>query len=388
MWKHRKRALCLIALALAASLALGPLASAKRPGGSGSDKEAGYTIVSLDPNPNKSSSWANCINESSEIVGVIDGHAVYWIVDAEGIVVGPIPLTGFGSSYASHINENGEVVGSGAVSAGGPQNGLYWRDFTDEYPIVLPPLAGYNESGAIAINDNGLVVGWCTFPDEETDPAEVAVAWQINYVEDLAVGASPPVELDGPLPQSISIAYDVNNIGQVVGLSGGHAVRWQADVTDVGGVAMPVVTGRFNLSQLGGGSWHTASAINELGDIVGTGVNSDGRKNRGFFYDGIAGQMRELALLGRHAHQWPKGINDAAEVEVVGNITVFSPKGAAVGYTAVRWKGDKVIDLTKKIGGSDWVYITRANDVNGAGQIVGSGGIIGGETRAFAMLPK
>lgn len=382
MLKHRKRALCLIALAMAASAIWGAVSLSAPPPGKDKDgdKDAGYTVVNLDPNPNATSSSASCINESGEIVGVIDGHAVYWTVDAEGLVELFPTMADFGGSGATHINDNGEVVGVGPLPEGGPQNGLYWQTPADNTvdPIVLPPLLGYNDSGALAINDNGLVVGWCGLPDDVNDPAEVAVAWQIDYDENgLAEGASPPVQLSA----SRSGAHDVNNAGQVVGSSGGRAVRWEVVVDEEGNfnVGEP-----FDLSQLGGGSWEFAAAINELGDVVGEGINSDGEHQRGFFYDGITGEIRDLATLGRNASQHPSSINDAATVEAVGHIYVFGPHGA---WAAVRWKGDKATDLSKKIGGSDW-HLNIANDVNNAGQIVGTGNLIGGEWRAFLLIPK
>jgi probable HAF family extracellular repeat protein len=215
--------------------------------------------------------------------------------------------------------------------------------------IGLGALPGDVESVAFDINDPGQVVGRSGLWE---DGEYHAVLWDNGTITDL-----------GMLPgDDYSEARAINNLGEIVGLSATstgsvHAVLWEnGTITDLG---MPP-----------GDDVAVASGINERGQIMGTGGNSI--EQYGLLWDnGTIAELRAVDIwfddnlpvgrLGPFAHAY--GINERGQI--VGVSTT------STGVHAVLWENGTVTDLDT-LPGHDY---SEAFGINDRGQIMGLSGM-------------
>jgi probable HAF family extracellular repeat protein len=204
------------------------------------------------------------------------------------------------SSRATDINDIGEVVGSALIDPSGtsraflytfvdrvrPENGFHTRQ--------LETLGG-RQGEAYSINNGGLVVGWSQTADGE----QHACLWQGKEVADL-----------GTLGGRMSTAYAINASGQIAGTSTTkdaeqHACLWSGGkVLDMG--TLPNCSGSI------------AYGINDAGQVVGVACpDGDEAHERAFLWT-EAGGMVDLNTPLFEALGWrlrqARGINNKGQI--------------------------------------------------------------------------
>lgn len=318
-------------------------------------------------------------------------------------------------SVASGISESGLVVGWSAAETG--TKGFLWDGGVmidlGELPGG-PHVGGAFVSMAYAVNDAAQVVGVAR--DEETSRA---FRWEAGAMTDLG---------DLPGGSSVANARDINSTGQVVGYSvgqepGDFAYGW-ATLWHAGGAGIE------GLGDLPGGRNNSAAnAINDHGQVVGVSDAASGK--RAFLWE-PGGAMVDLGDLpggeddseahdinnnglvvgesqadeGRRAFLWEAGmmislgdlggalnrsmayaINDAGHVVGLSN----APSGGDAGFiwdaeNGMRNLNELIDPADPLLARSTHIQLTGAEDINEAGQIVGSM-VIDGVRHAYLLTP-
>ncbi len=341
-----------------------------------------YNVVTL-PTLGGSAGAANSINNRGWATGLANfggdalGHAALWVNSANAIDLGAFGGPAANSAVAWPIpNDTGLIVGISDTAEDNPYGEAFscWPFFTPATPTrkicngfrwqnrvmtPLPPFPGGFNSYATSANNRGQIVGWAEngVHDPSCIPAFQtlqfrAVIWQ----PDGSMQELPPLPGD-----STSAATGINDLGQVVGISGdceiavgfgsaAHAVLWQNGVP-------------INLGDLGGHSWNTPAAISNQGTIVGFSLpaSQDGTTNFvAVFWDSN----------GPHQLGMPAGddFSEALGVNAQGQIVGLSH--GSTGLHAMLWQGGNATDLNSlTLPGSPKLLF--ANDINDGGRISG-----------------
>jgi probable HAF family extracellular repeat protein len=217
----------------------------------------------------RDNSLASDVNDAGQVVGAVyptptpgavraDYHAI--ITGPNGVGMTELAGTkGESWSYASGINNAGQVVGTFLNSQGhehafitGP-NGVGMTD--------LGTLSG-NESYALAINDSGQVVG-----SFDTSPHGEGYAFMTGPNGE---GITNLGTLAGIGDYRESTATDINNAGQIVGISSELVHGHVAFVTGPNGVGMTDLNALVDLPD--GVVLDSPAAINNRGQVLVSGV--------------------------------------------------------------------------------------------------------------------
>jgi len=275
---------------------------------------------------------------------------------------------------------NGPVINNNTQVAGNNTNGqaLLWENGNI---TVIGTLPGHRESFPTGISDTGQIAG-LSFG---LIPAR-AFLWENGVMMDL-----------GTLPgYTTSQAGGINNFGQVVGRSRGGSPIEQAFIWENG-----VMTGLGTL----GGSESEATAINDLGQVVGHSLTASGGANRNpFLWEN--GNMIDLGVILGTAI--PTDINNAGLVVGGGSTGGFlldngiivdlggiSPDainnnnqivGDSTSGQAALWQDGNIFNLNNLIDDGNWSLL-RASDINDTGEIVGVGINPNGVRTTFLLKP-
>lgn len=371
-----------------------------------------YTISDLGVLPGGSFSQAAGNTLGGLIVGGAndaDGreHAVLWL-RGRATDVGPTGM----NADAFGVNLFGQVSGQAETGAADPYaenfcgygTGLQCRPFVWQAGRVqwLPLLGGYNGSVGDNINLFGQIPG-------------VAETGKVNHEcprDPSAAGTGPqrlsfkPVvwsTLSGKVRElrtlpgdDVGMAFWVNDVGQVVGVTGRcadttlpplavgrHAVLWERDGTPVdlgnlGGMGDPAQPGVGNV----------AHAINNRGQVAGVSALAGNHATHGFLWT-RGGRMKSLDPLAMHASSGAVGLNNSGDAVGVSFNGMLWDAVQSGGASAVIWRnGGAPADLNALVAKPTPLYMLFAFSINDAGEVVGlaydtdSGGV-----HAFRATP-
>jgi probable HAF family extracellular repeat protein len=205
---------------------------------------------------NGAASFAYGINDSGDVVGVVNSLATFWHNGSPTTLATPAGS----SSDADAINAIGQIVG---MAGGGA---TLWQG-GKAYSMGTLPGAGF--SRALSINRFGQAVGVAYFTDQYGNAFTHAFLWTPATPN----GTSGSMVDPGILPgYESSFATGINASGQVVGYC-------HSDNNSDTPFIWDSVRGMRDLNTLlpAGSGWvlSRALAINDFGQIVGTGRNGD-----------------------------------------------------------------------------------------------------------------
>src|SRR5262249_50468139 len=225
---------------------------------------------------------------------------------------------------------------------------------------ALPPFPGGFSSYATGVNNKGQVVGWAEngIHDPTCNPAFQVLQFRaVIWEPDGRIRELPPLPGD-----STSAATAINDRGQVVGISGDcgvavgsvsarHAVLWENGIP-------------IDLGNIGGDAWNTPTAINNRGVIVGFANTAPGtaRTFEAFIWTKNQG-MKSIGKLPGDLRSEALGINEKGQV-------VGLSRGGPFVFRAFLWEDGTLTDLnTLTVVGSP--FLLFAGDIDQRGQIVG-----------------
>ena len=305
-----------------------------------------YKLVFMGGLEEQTRGIARDINESGQAVGAArtdSGHWHAFIWEEGGDMIDLHTMSGFDSSYAYAINDEGWVVGTYYNSGHNPR-GFIWKggDMID-----LGDLGGY--ASPYDINNLGQVVGRSNGK---------AFLWEEGVMMDLGK----------PAGDWWAEAYGINDAGQVVGRSGGysessHAFVWDpvTGFTDLGAMppSFPGSLGR---------------AINDFGHVAGYFYNYNTDIEHAFLWRGPE-QMYDINALGLETRAYDINNYD----EVVG----------AVDNDGFFWRDGEMVYLDDLVdyavaGGRMW----DGWGINDMGQIVGEGAFGSYSSVALMITPE
>jgi len=284
---------------------------------------------------------------------------------------------GGSSSYATSINDLGQVVGSSYTTTGDGHGFLWQNGAMTDIGILSTPTA---------INNSGQVVGY----DQYYSHGTTAYSWKNGVLSFLGFGIALDIndsdkivgtELNkdlymltvatlwdgngetilGMLPNHTgpSIATSINKQGQIVGYS------WQE------GLCQAFLWEDGTMTALGGGLM-TADNINDAGQIIGMLAGGESYHEHAYLLDD--GTLTDLGV------GYARAINNAGQI--VGYQGGYQEEES----TAILWQNGVVYDLIDLIANDTGWELRRAEDINNLGQIVGNG-YINGEYHAFLLDP-
>jgi probable HAF family extracellular repeat protein len=221
----------------------------------------------IAPSPSAYNSIALGINNSGTVIGNGGFQTSQGSLSGKFLQSGGSTWLGYNyttSSYFEGINQQNQVVGYGGVGNGSQAHAMIWsfNGANLQSTINLGVPTGCIDSFGLSINNNGQVVGYAHGLNDTTASA---MLWNGNTWINI-----------GSLLSGNSEANSINNNGEVVGVSYGDGnVNFRAflyangSMNDLNNLIIPS----------SGWTLEDATAINDSGDIIGYGLNSQGQQD-------------------------------------------------------------------------------------------------------------
>lgn len=295
------------------------------------------------------------INEIGQITGDTLNDRGKWraFVWTSGRMFEVPALTGYAGDYGYGygVNIHGQVAGESGYT-----NPFLW-DGTST--IVLGNLGGMDSGAAHALNDLTQVVGYAN----HSSGFDRAFLWENGVMNDLGV-----LSRSG---WGRSEARDINNAGQVVGVSASdtdpHAFLWESGImTDLGGL---------------GSGYSIAYAISESGFVVGSSTTpAPDYRTRATLWTG--GSVINLGAL----NDPDPGASAARDVNDAGQIVGWSHAHNTFNLHAFLFEAGIMRDLNDLIDPNSGWELQEAYGINEEGRIVGYGDYQG-HLRGFLLEP-
>ncbi len=299
-------------------------------------KDRVYEVIDLGT-LGGNNSYATGINDSGEVVGGSAGRAFLY---TDGTI------QDIGPGRPTDINNAGEVV----INSEG--NAFLYSEGTLKNLGTL----GGSGSSAFGINNAGKVVGW----SYTKDGLARAFLYENGKMKNLGTFGGN------------SYGRAINNAGRVTGYS------YSFDFWPTDGPAFAFLYFRGKMKNLGGLSGNSfCYDINDRGEIVGAAWTDPGDFDHAMLYS--EGKMQDLGTLGGiFSYAW--GINNRGEI--VGSSENVSGENRPFFYSnkAMRDLNDLIVP------GTFFGIITSANDINDRGQIAATA-TMDGHSHAVLLNP-
>jgi probable HAF family extracellular repeat protein len=291
-------------------------------------------------------SAGNALNNLGQVVGWMtvgaDAHAFV----STGTAPTDLGTLGGGSSYATAINDHGQIVGNSYVSGGDAYRGF----------IVdgggMSALPGPDYLKANAINNAGTVAGEMTVSTPDGDRAH-AYTYSAGTFTDL-----------GTLSASYgSRATAINNAGDVVGAGEVDGPIYYPTDPFLYSKGKMIDLGNLDPDRIYSG----ANAINDRGQIVGyAGLNYNLSYDGDYFaYTAFLYENGVMKNLGGLA---PQAVSSALGINKLGQVVGFAYMGNGFAH-GFLYEDGQMIDLNTLIDPATGWTIARAVAINDLGQI-------------------
>ena len=319
-----------------------------------------YTIINLGSLGGTASVPVE-VNNHGEVVGfsfTANNAAAHAFVYSHGRMT-DLGTLGGTTSVATGINAAGVVVGMSSIAPGSAQVDAF-RERGGKLKDLGPLNAASAEGGTVSINADGDISGLSAGGYD-------------------ALIHRPGMNIDlGSLAGLGSIARDINDSGQVVGLSTTALLPPVSGSSQLTATFHAFLYSHGTMSDLGtlGGTDSTADSINDRGAVVGFSYTADDAATHAFVYRN--GKMTDLGTLGG-SYSVAAAIND--EGAVVG----ASLTSASALHGFIDHRG-RMVDLNSMIPAKSGVVITNAESINDRGQIVAQGYKTSSPTAQLALL--
>lgn len=290
------------------------------------------------------------INSSGQVVGQAPGGAQPFYYSNGTYTLVPDLAPGYG--YFSGINSSG-------VAAGGTTAPNLGNDQVEAVTYSGGTLTDLGFAAyATAINDSNVVVGYVG--DNHIDGTTHAFSYSNGVFISLNVAGYD------------SLAYGINNAGQIVGTAYASPSSEQAFLISGGTTSY--------LNSAFGSSNSTAAAINTNGQITGSAYLGNASVSSAYVYNTSSNQFQSIGGFGGDSSG--QGINSQGDVVGYSYLT-----GDQVSH-AFLYANGSLMDLNNLIApGSDFISLNAAYGINDSGEIIGWGTTEYSTQEAFLLVP-
>ncbi|HYM76327.1 MAG TPA: hypothetical protein VE377_10155 [Candidatus Dormibacteraeota bacterium] len=349
--------------------------------------------INLGVLPGGIGSQVNWISDNGLMAGISDNgqqdplnpalpqiHGVLWD-HGQMIDLGTLP-GGADDLWANAVNNRGEVAGQGYNTIPDPYsfNGygyqsraIYWNKGVMQ---DLGTLGTGTDAVALLINERGQVLG-VSYVD--SNPSAFCSGVQIGFV--FTTGSfiwdkNNGMQDIGTLGGTCTVAYDLNNRGQVVGQS-----SQAGDPTNVAFIwdrasGMKQLPTAANL-------YGAAFAINGAGAIAGYGDAPDGQTNA-ILWRRAGGKWQATYLGNLHSGDCALGLSINPSGQVVG---ISGPNGCVTVLPFLWEDGGPMVDLNTLVPPNSSLQLLEALQINNRGEIAGNGVDANGNNHAVLLIP-